>query len=102
MKVCPSCRKLNADDAAVCSGCSADLSEVVPSQGGRAVTMFGAAPESVVLDPLERAVETVARQYGAAIRADEETAAGDDGSEEDFLQAIASSSPAAPSKPWER
>lgn len=102
MKICPSCRKLNADEAIVCDGCSADLSEAPSSQSGRAVTMFGAQPEPMALDPLERAVETVAGRYGAAMQSAQDAAQSDEEAEEAVFQKIASGASAAPRKPWER
>ncbi len=102
MKICPSCRKLNADDAVVCDGCSANLTEIPSSPTGRSVTMFGAQPEPMALDPLERAVETVAKQYGAAMQAAQEAAEQEGVAEEITFQKIMSGEAGRPKKPWEK
>lgn len=101
MKVCPSCRKSNPDDALVCDGCSADLSEVPVIPTGKRITMFGAAPDPIALEPLERAIETVAQQYGAAAQAAQNDAAQEEAAEKLVFEKVSSGESARPRKPWE-
>ena len=102
MKVCPSCRKLNPDDALVCEGCACDLAETTSTGADRVVTMFGATPEPMTLNPLERAYETVSQQYGAALSSLDGDLGNDDASDDAFFERLAGGGAPRPQKPWEK
>lgn len=53
--ICPSCRLINSDDAVLCAGCGGPLAGAARRRDGSGITMFGSAPRTSSVKPLDEA-----------------------------------------------
>ena len=103
MKVCPSCKKINEDEAASCLGCGADVSQAAKRAGGPNISMFGSSPRQSGAKPLSanRAPASASSRYGSGEAARYVSAA--EAAQEKKPKGISiKSGKAQPKKPWEK
>ena len=105
MKVCPSCQRINADDAVACLGCRADVSRAAVRAGGPNVSMFGSSPRQSGAKPLseDRAPSNASSSYGAAEGASRGYVSAAEAAKREEPKGVAfKAKKSSPKKPWEK